>query len=76
MQDALPAYFLNWLQEQKLTPKELTQILYRCQEECCEAIMAEAPSHTIPGIEDTVLVQTVDLHVYDTFLRGKAGEAV
>ena len=76
VQDTLPTSFLNWLQEQKLTPKELTQILYRCQEESCEVIMAEAPSHTIPEIEDTVLVQTVDLHVYDTFLRGKAGAAV
>ena len=27
-------------------------------------------------IEDTVVVQAVDLHVYDTFLRGKAGAAV
>lgn len=76
VQDALPAYFLSWLQEQKLTPKKLTQILYRCQEESCEAIMVEAPSHAIPEIEDTVLVQAVDLQVYDTFLRGTAGTAV
>jgi hypothetical protein len=77
VQDALPAYFLNWLQTQDLTPKELVQILRRCQEESCDTIMAEAPQHTVPAvIEDTVLVQAVDLQAYDTFLRGKAGVSV
>jgi transposase len=77
VQDTLPAYFLNWLQAQNLTPKELVQILRRCQEESCDAIMAEAPQHTAPAaIEDTVLVQAVDLQAYDAFLRGKAGVSV
>jgi hypothetical protein len=39
--------------------------------------MAEAPQHTVPAvIEDTVLVQAVDLQAYDAFLRGKAGVSV
>jgi transposase len=77
VQDTLPAYFLNWLQTQDLTPKELVQILRRCQEESCDTIMAEAPQHTTPpAIEDTVLVQAIDLQAYDVFLRGKAGVSV
>lgn len=77
VQDTLPEYFIQWLQSQKLSPKELFEILRRCLDEDCEAIMAEAACHIAPiQIEDTVVVQAVDLHVYDTFLRGKAGAAV
>ena len=77
VQDSLPGYFLKWLQAQDLTPKELVQILRRCQEETFESIMSESPVHTVPAqIEDTVPVQAVDLQVYDTFLQGKVGAAV
>jgi len=77
VQDTLPAYFIQWLQKQDLSPKELVEILRRCQNEDCETIMAEATCHIAPaGIEDTVVVQAVDLHIYDTFLCGKAGAAV
>ena len=77
VQDTLPAYFIQWLQKQDLSPKELVEILRRCQNEDCETIMAEASCHIAPArIEDTVLVQAVDLHVYDAFLRGKAGATV
>jgi len=38
--------------------------------------MTEASSHTAPAqIEDTVLVQAVDLRAYDAFLDRKAGAA-
>ena len=77
VQDTLPAYFIQWLQKQKLSPKELVDILRRCLKEDYDTIMAEASCHIAPArIEDTVVVQAVDLHVYDTFLRGKAGAAV
>lgn len=77
VQEALPAYFLNWLQKQSLSPKELVEILSRCQEEDCESIMTEASCHGAPvQIEDTVVVQAVDLHAYDAFLCGKAGAVV
>ncbi len=77
VQDTLPEYFIQWLQNQKLSPKELVEILRRCLNEDCDTIMAEASCHMAPiQIEDTVVVQAVDLHVYDTFLRGKAGAAV
>lgn len=77
VQKALPAYFLNWLQKQSLSPKELVKILSRCQEEDCESIMTEASCHgAAVQIEDTVVVQAVDLHAYDAFLCGKAGAVV
>ena len=77
VQETLPVYFLNWLQEQNLSPKELVEILSRCREEDCDVIMAQAPCHAAPvRIEDTVVVQAVDLHAYDAFLCGKAGAAV
>ena len=77
VQETLPGYFLNWLQKQNLSPKELVEILSRCREEDCDVIMAEASCHAAPvQIEDTVVVQAVDLHAYDAFLCGKAGAAV
>ena len=75
--ETLPAYFLDWLQRQELSPKELVALLSRCGEESCEDIMMEAPCHIAHDqIEDTVAVQAVDLHNYDAFLTGKAGAAV
>lgn len=77
VQEALPAYFLNWLQKQDLSPKELVEMLSRCREEDCESIMTEASCHAASvQIEDTVVVQAVDLHAYDVFLCGKAGAVV
>ena len=77
VQEALPAYFLNWLQKQDLSPKELVEMLSRCREEDCESIMTEASCHAASvQIEDTVVVQAVDLHAYDAFLCGKAGAVV
>ena len=77
VQDILPEYFIQWLQKLDLSPKELVEILNRCKDEDCDTIMAEAAYHIAPArIEDTVVVQAVDLHVYDAFLRGKAGATV
>ena len=76
VQDNIPAYFLEWLATQKLSPKELTELLYLCLENGCDAVMAETSCHTAPAqIEDTVLVQAVDLRAYDAFLDRKAGVA-
>jgi hypothetical protein len=77
VQETLPAYFIHWLRKQNLSPKELVEILQRCLNEECETIMAEAACHISPSqIEDPVVVQAVDLHVYDAFLNGKRGAAV
>ena len=41
-----------------------------------ETIMAEASYHCTPvHIDDSVVVQAVDLHLYDAFLCGKVGAA-
>ena len=77
VQETLPEYFLRWLQKQDLSPRELVEILGRCRDEDFETIMMEASSHTAPvHIEDPIVVQAVDLQIYDAFLRGKAGSAV
>ena len=77
VQDTLPGYFLDWLQKQNLSPKELVEILYRCREEDWNVIMTQSSCHTAPvQIQDTVVVQAVDLHTYDAFLYGKAGAGV
>lgn len=77
VQDVLPGYFLNWLQKQRLSPKELVELLRRCQEEGCDAIMTQSPCHAASAqIQDTVVVQEVDLHLYDAFLCGKVGALV
>lgn len=77
VQDTLPEYFIHWLRKQDLSPKELVKILSRCQNEDYEIVMAESDSHGAPvHIEDTVVVQAVDLQAYDAFLLEKAGAAV
>ena len=77
VQETLPAHFLQWLKTQDLSPKELVELLSRCRDEECETIMMESACHIPPvRIEDTVVVQTVDLQAYDAFLYGKAGTAV
>lgn len=77
VRDNLPASFLEWLEAQKLSPKELVQVLYRCCEEDCMSVMTESVHHSSPEvIEDTVTVQNVDLQAYDTFLYTKGGHAV
>ena len=77
VQDTLPRNFLDWLQKQRLSPKELVELLRRCQEEDCDAIMTQSSCHAPSAqIQDTVVVQEVDLHLYDAFLQGKVGAAV
>ena len=77
VQETLPAHFLQWLRTQDLSPKELVELLSRCRDEECETIMLESACHIPPvRIEDTVVVQAVDLQAYDAFLYGKAGTAV
>ncbi len=77
VQETIPEYFLRWLRSQNLSPKELVDILRRCREENYMAVMQQAPTHIDPAeIRDAVVVQAVDLHLYDVFIHGKAGAAV
>ena len=77
VQQTVPEYFLHWLRSQELTPKELIDILRLCQEEDHLTVMQQTPCHMMPAeIQDTVMVQAVDLHLYDAFIQGKEGAAV
>ena len=77
VQETIPEFFLHWLRSQALTPRELVDILRRCQEEDYMEVMKEAPNHIDPvEIQDAVIVQAVDLQLYDAFLHGKAGAAL
>ena len=77
VQETIPEFFLHWLRSHALTPRELVDILRRCQEEDYMEVMMEAPNHIDPvDIQDTVIVQAVDLQLYDAFLHGKAGAAL
>ena len=77
VQETIPEFFLHWLRSQALTPRELVDILRRCQEEDYMEVVKEAPNHIDPvEIQDTVIVQAVDLQLYDAFLHGKAGAAL
>ena len=77
VQEIIPESFLHWLRSQDLTSKELVDILRRCQEEDYMEVMQKAPNHIDPvEIQDTVVVQAVDLHLYDAFIHGKAGAAL
>lgn len=74
VKDNIPPYFLEWLSRQEFTPKQLTQILYRCKEEGFETIMNRSIiSVQEPLIQDTVTVQAVDLSRYDALYVGKVG---
>ena len=70
----IPDVFLNWLTRQELTPRQITELLLRCQEEGCEAVMAHhVPQLPSAEITDTVQAQAVDLRQYDSLYSRKAG---
>lgn len=65
------------LQNQEPSPRELVEILRHCQEEDYLSVMQQALCHvSAVEIQDTVVVQAVDLHLYDAFIYEKAGAAI
>ncbi len=75
VQNAIPAEFLDWLECQNLTSKEIVEMLSQCLEVGYTSVMSGTVSKTEhPAIEDTVTVPVVNLEVYDS-LYGK-GAAV
>lgn len=67
VRDNLPAEFLEWLQKQDLTAKQLVEIMYRGLEEGWNAVqygVSNKPPKE-PVIKDVVIVQEVDLSAYD-----------
>jgi len=64
----VPPYFLDWLQRQKLTPKELVSLLKMSLEVGFDEVMERrqlADSMNAEPLEDVVQVATVDLTLYD-----------
>jgi len=75
VQNAVPAQFIDWLECQELTAKEIVEMLTRCLEVGYIAVMAGTVSaKEQPAIQDAVTVPPVDLEAYDS-LYGK-GAAV
>ena len=71
VQNAVPAEFIDWLECQALTSKEIVEMLSQCLEVGYIAVMAgTVPKTEQPAVEDTVTVPVVNLAVYDS-LCGK-----
>ena len=67
----MPEQFIDWLECQHLSSKEMVELLSQCLDAGYHAVMAGTASSRTQNIEeDTVPVQTVHLEAYDT-LYGK-----
>ena len=67
VQNAVPVEFVDWLECQELSAKEVVELLNQCLEVGYIAVMAGAANKaTAPAIEDVVSVPLVDLSVYDS----------
>lgn len=71
VQKAVPVQFIDWLESQHLSSKEMVELLSQCLDAGCLAVMAgTASSRPQNTVEDTVPVQAVHLEAYDA-LCGK-----
>jgi len=71
VQRIVPVEFVDWMESQHLTAKQMVEMLERCLEYGYEAVMAgDVPEITPAPMVDPVTVQPVDLSEYDT-LCGK-----
>ena len=71
VQNAVPVEFIDWLECQELTSKEIVEMLSQCLEVGYIAVMAGVvPRKDQPSVEDTVSVPPVNLEAYDS-LYGK-----
>ena len=71
VQNAVPAEFIDWLECQELTSREIVEMLSQCLEVGYIAVMAGvAPKPDQPAVTDTVIVPPVNLEAYDS-LCGK-----
>jgi hypothetical protein len=67
---------MTWLYRQERTPKQITELLLRCQDEGCEAVMSDHISPLAPAvIQDNVEIHQVDLRQYDALCGRKAAQA-
>ena len=71
VQNAVPAEFIDWLECQNLTSKQIVEMLSQCLEVGYIAVMAgTVPKTQQPVVEDTITVPVVNLEAYDS-LYGK-----
>ena len=70
VQNAVPVEFLNWLEGQNLTSKEMVELLGQYSEVGYAAVMyGRIPNSQEPVVEDPVRVPAVDLCAYDAPCR-------
>ena len=75
VQNAVPSEFIDWLECQKLSSKEIVKILNLCLEEGYIAVMnGTVPTKRPPEVQDTVVVPPVNLEAYDSLYRKPANK--
>ena len=74
VQNTVPGEFLNWLEGQNFTAKEMVELLGQCSEFGYAAVMCGRIPNRAAPVEDPVTVPVVDLEAYDA-LCGKGGAA-
>ena len=76
VKDNVPEHFLDWLQKQKLKPKELVKLLRLSLEVGFDAVMQGQCQNILAQpveIHDTVMVAAVDLSAYDALCYRQKG---
>lgn len=66
VRENVPEYFLEWLRQQDLKPKELVALLKQSLVDGFDAVMRSRTAVHDPVIQDVVQVAAVDLSAYDT----------
>jgi hypothetical protein len=70
VQNTVPAEFIDWLECQKLSSKEMVETLSQCLEVGYVAVMAGVvPKPDQPAVTDTVFIPPVNLEAYDSLCR-------
>lgn len=70
VQNAVPAEFLNWLDRQELTAKEMVELLGQCAEAGYAAVMCGLlPERQKAAVKDPISVPSVDLEDYDALYK-------
>lgn len=75
VQRVVPQSFIDWMEAQHLSAKEMVQMLEACLDIGYQAVMQRTPV-SAPGTApiDTIGVQSVDLSQYDGLFQGRAAQ--
>ena len=76
VRDNVPDYFLEWLSQRNLKPKELVELLRQSLVDGFDAVMRSHAPLPAPVIRDVVQVSTVDLTAYDALCGFAKGVSV